>query len=777
MAHKQVWIRVVKRSFECGPGRVPQVNGEYFVLMAAVKPGRNARDDKDYNFYITPANARVVINGKVIRAETVRIRPTDKVLVSDILFSLRNGIEQEAPEHIIHVNELEISYPDTGVMAVHKLSFRVARGEFVALMGPSGCGKTTLLKELAGANNKVGGSIHIGNRNFEEDFHSEIKTKIGYVQQKDEESLHPSLTIEETLYYTAKLRRTPNYKVQIERLLTILKIKKGDRKKKVSSLSGGEKKRVAIAVELLDKPDILLLDEPTSPLDPETIDTFLTSIRELASEYNKAIIMVTHKPGDMKYVDRVIFLAKGGYQVYSGARESFLEKMTQQIREEGKELDNADKLLGIYAYYSNKDNLKRFRPGKPVYSKQKKTTPHREAFSFPVQLYWLVKRYTRSKFSTFSGEGELLKTDSWIKSAFNYILQPLIIGLLFFSFPNFTITPLFLLSLAVIWLGVSNASKEIVEELGIYVRERAFNLKIDAYLLSKILLLTFVAVFQILILLVMVWLRFKFHNTGKFPEIHLYDAWGTFVWLLALSVTSTMLGLLVSTFSNKVNTVLMWVPVILMPQVIFSGLVSKPDTTLKEAVSYGMVGRWGLEGLSRIQDSAAAHWDKELPGGYWVDSSNSVVVEAIKPQPFGGLRYSTNNAIYTLATYNNTIRKDQTKAWTTFDSLRQNYLVLLIHFLFMYLLCRLVLMKNDAIPVHGLVRKKMLSRYIMAMLLILGVLLFVSVLAKPKSPEEEPVPLPAAAQGSQPEDSGAVIPKKFEQRLKRKKPAKPARGQ
>ena len=109
---------------------------------------------------------------------------------------------------------------------------------------------------------------------------------------------------------------------KIEQVLNELKIPH-IRKELVGEISGGQRKRVSIAVEILTDPLILFLDEPTSPLDPQTIEEFLGILKKL-SEKGTTVIMVTHKPEDLNYMDKVIFMAEGGHMVYQGDKTTYL---------------------------------------------------------------------------------------------------------------------------------------------------------------------------------------------------------------------------------------------------------------------------------------------------------------------------------------------------------------------------------------------------------------------------------------------------------------------
>ena len=152
-----------------------------------------------------------------------------------------------------------------------------------------------------------------------------LKTQIGYVPQDD--IVHKELTVYQCLYFTAKIRldnasdHIINKKIKkILHELDITFIKDN----LITDISGGQRKRVAIGVELMTDPLLLFLDEPTSPLDPQTINNFLDILKRL-SDNGTTIIMVTHKPEDLVSMDDVLFLSKGGSITYHGSANHYKE--------------------------------------------------------------------------------------------------------------------------------------------------------------------------------------------------------------------------------------------------------------------------------------------------------------------------------------------------------------------------------------------------------------------------------------------------------------------
>ncbi len=236
------------------------------------------------------------INGDKLRG-SVNISLSDKIYIGRHLLSLESNVVDLNEQLAISAVGVEKTYPN-GTNALKKMDLSIPSKSVVAIMGPSGCGKSTLLKALNGDNLPSKGKVFLFNQEISSNWQY-LKTQIGYVPQDD--IVHKQLTVEECLYFTAKLRldnlKDKEINNKIDKVLKELNIldKKFDL---INDLSGGQRKRISIAMELMTDPLILFLDEPTSPLDPQTVDDFLGIIKKL-SEKGTTVIMVTHKPEDL----------------------------------------------------------------------------------------------------------------------------------------------------------------------------------------------------------------------------------------------------------------------------------------------------------------------------------------------------------------------------------------------------------------------------------------------------------------------------------------------
>jgi len=531
------------------------------------------------------------LNGKNIKGKgKVQFSEKDVIIISMASFKLNEDTTSLSFEIAIRTDSVEKIYPN-GNIGLQKTTISIPHKSFVALMGPSGCGKSTLINALNGANPASRGKVSLYGLDLIRDYPI-LKRKIGYVPQQD--IVHAELTVYESLFYAAKLRM-PDDTTDSEinrRIIEVLNILKLNHEKikrnKVKDLSGGQRKRVCIAVELLNNPILLFLDEPTSPLDPETIHEFLTCMKDLCNQ-GTTVIMVTHKPEDLEYVDKVVFMAERGYPVFYNDRKNLLPYFEQDsilkvysllsIDKSKEEKSEVKRIESLYSKWKEDKKTEKCAENSGIIKKDKK-------ISFFRQFFWLTRRYADIKISDKMNLGLL-------------IAQPIIIALLLvIIFQQLQLGVLFLMAVAAIWFGVSNASKEIVGEIAVYKRERMYNLNLFTYLFSKLTILSVIALVQVAIFVGIVYALYM-NDSGGIGIVRPLDFIG---YMFYISFSATLLGLLLSTLFENTEQVMSIVPIVLMPQIMLAGVVTRMDNVFKEVLSYFMLGRWGVEGLARIQD-------------------------------------------------------------------------------------------------------------------------------------------------------------------------------
>ena len=262
--------------------------------------------------------------------DSVVISETDFISIGNNVFSLS---KQSIPKEIA-ITAIDISKKFSNKkVALNPISFSIFKGDFIAILGPSGCGKSVMLKVLNGFGPATSGKVEFFGKDLYKNYEN-LKELIGYVPQDD--IVHSELSVKEALYFAYQLRnksKVDDYIIynKINEVLSELNLLPKDiLNQQVGSLSGGQRKRISIAIELLSDPKVLFLDEPTSPLDPETIEEFLNSLKKLTQK-GTTIIMVTHKPEDLNFVDRVMWLGTGGYLAYYGGKDKLFNKYLHRI--------------------------------------------------------------------------------------------------------------------------------------------------------------------------------------------------------------------------------------------------------------------------------------------------------------------------------------------------------------------------------------------------------------------------------------------------------------
>ena len=522
----------------------------------------------------------VYVNGSKLSGVKT-ISKKDNIFISKYLLKIDGKAKDLSDELAISAIGIEKVYPNQkkGKKALHKMDISVPSRSLLAIMGPSGCGKSTLLKSLNGESPPTKGRVLIFNQDLITNYEY-LKTQIGYVPQDD--IVHKQLTVEQSLFFAAKLRianiSKADIKVKIDQILSELNISH-IKKNLISDISGGQRKRVSIAIELLTDPMLLFLDEPTSPLDPQTIEDFLNILKKL-SENGTTVIMVTHKPEDLDYMDEVIFMAdnNGGKIVYYGDSTQY------------KDYFNVNNAVSVFSQISGNNSKKwveKYSNPRPL-----STTQDREKVLInksnqnPIeQFFWLTYRYFK------------IKTNDKVNTFIMLLQAPIIALLACLVFKEVSLSVLFIMAVSAVWFGSTNAAREIVGELPIYMRERMYNLKLIPYIFSKITVLSFFSIIQSF---VFIYILYFYYGDSDF-DIVFNNPFSSFIWMSFLTISSTFLGLLLSAIFDTSEKVLAVVPIVLIPQIMLAGLVAKIGSKTVEFVSYMTFTRWGIEGFGNIQ--------------------------------------------------------------------------------------------------------------------------------------------------------------------------------
>ena len=236
---------------------------------------------------------------------------------------------------MIQLKHVTYWYPDAPSPVLDDLNLEVADGEFVLLVGPSGCGKSTLLRCLNGLvphfyGGRLSGTVRVAGLDPSHEEPRRMSSIVGFVFQ-DPEAQFVVDTVESELVFAMENANLPQttMRKRVEEVLDQLNIAHL-RQRRISTLSGGEKQRVAIASILTLQPRVVVLDEPTSQLDPQAAEEVLTILHKLNSDLGLTIILSEHRlERVVQYVDRILYLAGAGQPLLSGTPEQMLAILPQ----------------------------------------------------------------------------------------------------------------------------------------------------------------------------------------------------------------------------------------------------------------------------------------------------------------------------------------------------------------------------------------------------------------------------------------------------------------
>lgn len=521
--------------------------------------------------------------------------------------------------------DINFRFEQGGDNGMHNLSFTLASGELVAVMGGSGVGKSTLLSLLNGTLKPQSGSITINGHDINE---PEAKALIGFVPQDD--LLIEELTVYENLWYTAKLcfDRMPDDEIaaKVDSILFQLGLEAA-KDLKVGSpinkfISGGQRKRLNIALELIREPAILFLDEPTSGLSSTDTEKVINLLKEQTYK-GKLIIANIHQPSSdvYKLFDRLWLLDKGGYPIFDGnpieavsyfkSAANYADSLSSTCPTCGnvnpeiilnivdeKAFDNTGHLSDQRKfspqewhemYLKKRPEQKAVVEGKvpptdqkrPGWFKQMRIFLSRNVSSKITNLqYVLVTLLEAPVLAAICGLLTHFTPDSGVYSLMENK-----------NFPSY----IFMAIIVAIFLGMSGSAEEIIRDRALLKREKFLNLSYGSYIMSKVIYMAAVCLIQTLLFVLV---------GNLIIEVH-HMLW---VWWLILFISaflSSLIGLLLSQCMNSVVAIYITIPLLLIPQILLCGLVVKfEDLNPKsETGNVPVIGdiipsRWAYEALA-----------------------------------------------------------------------------------------------------------------------------------------------------------------------------------
>jgi ABC-type multidrug transport system ATPase subunit/predicted component of type VI protein secretion system len=510
------------------------------------------------------------------------------------------------------------------IRLLDNISISIQPNEFVGLLGPSGAGKSMFMDALNGMRPASSGSVLINNLDLYEHLDS-LKQSIGYVPQDD--IIHRDLSVYRTLFYVAKLRLSRDVSRKeidqiIDEVLDVTNLSER-RNVPIGQLSGGQRKRVSIAVELITKPSVIFLDEPTSGLDPATEEKIMRLFRQIA-ESGRTVILTTHAMENVKLFDKIVVLMRGRLAFY-GTPDEALQYL--QVKSFKELYDRLEEPIERRLEQNGGANAQQITEQTAEEWKQKflKTPQYRENIYEPLKQLGKIQSgkvhkshrlgifgAIRQFFTLSRRYAEVLLKDK-INLFILFAQAPIIAFLTFFVMGENSPRDFvyFVLSLVAIWFGTSVAAREIVREKAVYQRERMVNLGIFPYLASKLFVLGCIVAVQCFLLFVPLKI---FDLAGLMSMPGEYFGIPQFWTMLLTAGVGIALGLLISALVKTSEMATSLVPLILIPQILFSGLVGVPAGVNKIA-SLTMPAAWSFDTMKRYSTLDTLEEEGANPNG------------------------------------------------------------------------------------------------------------------------------------------------------------------
>jgi len=515
---------------------------------------------------------------------------------------------------------------------LHDTTISIEPCEFVGIVGGSGSGKSTLLMALCGFHPADAGSVRVNGDDFYKGYEA-YRSILGYVPQDD--ILHLTLPVNRALQYAARLRLPADteqgeIEQRIDNALEAVDMS-AHRNKRIDQLSGGQRKRISIASEMLVEPSLLFLDEPTSGLDPGLERMMMYTLRKLA-DGGRNVVLITHATANICQCDHIVFMAAGRLvffgppfqalqffgvcefaDIYSRT-EGMADPESPLVRDELAEEYAGWKTAGSGGEQPTLGELWERRFTKSL-QHQKYTVERLNRGPdqpCPVQQdekQRRVRAFTQSPWRQF-----MILTRRYIDLLLgdrrNFLLlllqAPIIGALLALVSDPLSLTAagrgsakklLFMLATVGVWFGVINAAREICKENAVTRRERLAGLQVGPYVSSKVGVLSLVIMVQAVLLLGVVSLKVEMPPGGLIFNSTLE----ILVTIVLAGIAGIALGLCISVVATTPDKATSLIPIVLVPQILFAGLMFNLGG-VTEIMSWFTASRWVMDALGTIVD-------------------------------------------------------------------------------------------------------------------------------------------------------------------------------
>jgi ABC-type multidrug transport system ATPase subunit/ABC-type multidrug transport system permease subunit len=638
--------------------------GEYFALSRTASPKTVIRftvDETILTAYPVKKGFVFSINGKVVTQPTTLHLNVDVLSIQKGNYRINSFYDMvDVPFEINHIEIMDIKhYFKDNTLALDSVSFSMDKGEFVGILGQSGCGKSTLLKTISGEIHPTYGSVKIDGKNLYRNI-MYFTEHFGYVPQED--LLFNNLTVYENLMYRGKMRMPTISREHLDQKISIILNQTnlmqrkyslvGDLKNKL--MSGGERKRLNIALEMLFEPTLIICDEPTSGLSSSDAEQVIDMLKELTMQ-GKLVLCTIHQPNADIYskFDKVLLMDNGGRQVFYGTPDASFSYFDTELSQTSHRKDEIDKkrflktpdyVYDVISYPEYREN------GEIAYEQVNQRIVVKR--KFPPE-YWRDRYKRKMLFEIISNElpaetselpiqkvarkrlpvlGRIKLFLLYIKRNFQLKIRNrtnmmitfmeapllgLIVGFILRLAPeadkysyyrNTNIGVYIFVSIIVfIFLGMSSSIQEILEERRMILREKMMNLRASDYLGAKVIILSLFAILQVIL-----------YYAVSASILEMRGIIGpSMIYYFSSSVIGFSMGLFISSFLNDSRAIINILPLVLIPQIIFGGAIiqyEKMNQDLKlfkkspipEIVQI-IPSRWLFEGMFTAQSNLNAY--------------------------------------------------------------------------------------------------------------------------------------------------------------------------
>ncbi|MFE9630123.1 FHA domain-containing protein [Streptomyces sp. NPDC006463] len=563
------------------------------------------------------------VNGQPLpKSGTAMLGPNDIVGVGHSTFRIvGDRLEEFVDTGAVSFSARHLTVTvDGGKQILKDVTFGVPEKSLIGVIGPSGSGKSTLLKALTGYRPANEGDVLYDNRNLYKQF-AELRQRIGLVPQDD--ILHKELKVSTALKYAAKLRfpgdtADSERAARIDEVLRELKLDI-HKDKKITALSGGQRKRVSVALELLTKPSLIFLDEPTSGLDPGMDRDVMQLLRGLADD-GRTVLVVTHSVAELSLCDKLLVMAPGGSVAYFGPPDEALNFFGYttwadvfSAFENYRDYDWAGRWKGSQHYQLYAADLDSVAPQQVAMPPMQQMMPPK-AQGWGDQLWTLIRRYV-----------SVIASDKGFMALM--LILPAVLGVVSTVIPaTFGLAPpkppsrfngdagtiMLILCVGMCFSGAANSVRELIKERVIYERERATGLSRSAYLMSKVIVLGFITAIQGVVICAIGFTPRDLPTEGLLmpPAVELCLS------VTALGFTSMMFGLVISSLVKTAEKTMPLLVMFAIVQVVFTGILFQVyDSPGLEQFAWLMPSRWAVAAAGTTLNLGVLMppWDQQNP--------------------------------------------------------------------------------------------------------------------------------------------------------------------